>query len=266
MRDAISDTMNEAILAVDLVNVCFGGLAALSNVSFSVRRGSIKGLIGPNGAGKSTLFNTVSGNVPIADGAIVFDGQRIDGLPVHRRAQLGIARTFQNLQLFAEQTILENVMVGCHANTRAGLFAAMFRTPAQRREERDILERSMAALEKLGLAKRAQRLAGTLSFGEAKIVEIARALVAQPSLMLLDEPVAGVPHEEVAHVMTAIEEVNNQGVSVLLVEHNMGFAMGLCDELVVLDHGVRIADGVAQSVILEPAVQDAYLGKEAADA
>ncbi|WP_144114251.1 ABC transporter ATP-binding protein [Paraburkholderia sp. BCC1886] len=258
--------MTDAILNVDAIGVRFGGLAALDDVTFSVARGSIKGLIGPNGAGKSTLFNTISGNTAPSNGSIAFEGKRIDALPMARRAQLGIARTFQNLQLFTQQTVLENVMVGCHPRTRAGFVASVLRTPAQRREEREIHARSMAALERFGLANRAQRLAGTLSFGEAKIVEIARALVGEPSLMLLDEPVAGVPHGEVEQVITAIENVNRAGVSLLLVEHNLGFVMSLCDELVVLDHGCLIADGDAEQVVGDPAVLEAYLGEELSDA
>lgn len=258
--------MSERILSVHSVDVNFGGLAALSNVTFDVRRGSVKGLIGPNGAGKSTLFNTISGNTAVTNGTIALNGARIDHLPVARRAMLGIARTFQNLQLFAHQTVLENVMVGCHPRTRAGFIASILRMPAQRREERDIHDQSMQALEQFGLAMHADRLAGTLSFGEAKIVEIARALVGRPSLMLLDEPVAGVPHGEVEQVMSAIENVNRAGVSLLLVEHNMSFVMGLCDELVVLDHGSLIADADAASVSNDPAVLRAYLGQELADA
>lgn len=258
--------MSDVILAVDSVGVRFGGLAALDNVSFNVQRGSVKGLIGPNGAGKSTLFNTVSGNTPATSGTIFLNGARIDQLPVARRAQMGIARTFQNLQLFAHQTVLENVMVGCHPRTHAGFVASILRTPAQRREEQEIYEQSMSALDQFGLAGRAQRLAGTLSFGEAKIVEIARALVARPMLMLLDEPVAGVPHDEVEQVMAAIGGVNRAGVSLLLVEHNMSFVMGLCDELVVLDHGSLIADAASASVVSDPAVLEAYLGQEFSDA
>lgn len=258
--------MRDLILTVDSVGVRFGGLAALDNVSFNVKRGSVKGLIGPNGAGKSTLFNTISGNTPVSTGTIALNGTRIDQLAVARRAQLGIARTFQNLQLFAHQTVLENVMVGCHPRTRAGFVASILRTPAQRREEQAIFEQSMEALDQFGLTGRMQQLAGTLSFGEAKIVEIARALVARPALMLLDEPVAGVPHGEVEQVMLAIEGVNRAGVSLLLVEHNMSFVMGLCDELVVLDHGSLIADADAASVANDAAVLEAYLGQELSDA
>ncbi|WP_345816776.1 ABC transporter ATP-binding protein (plasmid) [Paraburkholderia sp. PREW-6R] len=255
-----------ALLTLHDIGVRFGGLPALDGVSFNIPRGAIKGLIGPNGAGKSTLFNTISGNTAPTSGTIHFDGARIDTVPMARRAQRGIARTFQNLQLFGQQTVLENVMVGCHPRTHAGLVASILRTPAQRREERAIYDESMAALDTFGLADRAHRLAGTLSFGEAKIVEIARAIVSRPMLMLLDEPVAGVPHGEVEQVIAAIDNVNRAGVTLLLVEHNLGFVMSLCDELVVLDHGCLIADGEAEAVVRDPAVLTAYLGEELADA
>lgn len=258
--------MAEMLLRVEQLSVRFGGLAALSEVSFEMRPGIVKGLIGPNGAGKSTLFNAISGVTALSRGRITLGAQRIDAFRAERRARLGLARTFQNLQLFKELSVLENVMVGCHGSTRAGFLGSMLRTPAQRREEADIHARSMQALQRFGLAERAHRPAGELSFGEAKIVEMARAVVGRPTLLLLDEPVAGVPHEELTRVMAAIQEVNSSGVGVLLVEHNMRFVMGLCDELVVLDHGRKIADADASSVASDRAVQDAYLGQELADA
>ncbi|TAL90631.1 MAG: ABC transporter ATP-binding protein [Candidimonas sp.] len=253
-------------LSVDAVSVSFGGLAALTDLSFNMRQGQIKGLIGPNGAGKSTLFNVVAGLLMPAAGAVRFRDQEIQGLPSHRRVKVGIARTFQNLQIFKDLTVLENVMVGCHARFRSGIWASVLRTPHQRIEEAQIRATAHEKLDLLGLGGKAHLLAADLSFGEAKILEIARALATDPALILLDEPVAGVPHAEVAHVVQVIRDINKDGVSVLLVEHNMGFVMQLCDDIVVLNYGRKIAEGDAATVRCDPEVLRAYLGEDAVDA
>jgi branched-chain amino acid transport system ATP-binding protein len=253
-------------LSVAGVHVNFGGLVALQDLSFDMRRGQIKGLIGPNGAGKSTLFNVIAGLLRPARGGVTFRGQAIEGLPPHRRIGLGMARTFQNLQIFKDLSVLENVMVGCHSRFGSGILAAVLRTRSQRQEEARIRAIAMQRLEQLGLEHKAMARASELSFGEAKILEIARALAADPTLLLLDEPVAGVPHAEVRHVMDVIREINRNGVGILLVEHNMGFVMNLCDDIVVLNYGRKIADGSAQSVRRDPQVLQAYLGEDAGHA
>ncbi len=253
---------NAAFLAVDDVSMRFGGLLALSDLSFTMQQGAIKGLIGPNGAGKSTLFNIIAGVTLPTAGRISFRGTRIDHQAAHSRIGLGIARTFQNLQIFRELTVLENVMVGCHSRFKAGILASMLRTGAQRREEARIREIAMEKLALLDMANKAHTQAADLSFGEAKILEIARALAADPTLLLLDEPVAGVPHAEVGRVAEVIKEVNRLGASVLLVEHNMRFVMGLCDDMVVLNYGCKIAEGDTQTVRTDPKVLEAYLGED----
>lgn len=253
-------------LSVRDLGINFGGLAALADLSFDLKQGQIKGLIGPNGAGKSTLFNIVAGLLQPGRGDVSFRGRSVQGLPPHQRVRLGIARTFQNLQIFKDLTVLENVMVGCHARFGSGMWACMLRTPRQRRDERQMRDIAMQRLEQLHLARHADVLAADLSFGQAKILEIARALAADPSLLLLDEPVAGVPHAEVAQVAQVIREVNASGVSVLLVEHNMSFVMQLCDDILVLNYGRKIAEGQADAVRVDPLVLKAYLGEDMPDA
>jgi len=257
---------DSGFLAVRDLGINFGGLAALAELSFDLRQGQIKGLIGPNGAGKSTLFNIVAGLLRPGSGDVTFRGKSIQGLPPHQRVRLGIARTFQNLQIFKDLTVLENVMVGCHARFRAGLWACLARTPAQRRDETLMRDIAMQRLEQLHLGRQADVLAGDLSFGQSKILEMARALAADPALLLLDEPVAGVPHAEVAQVAQVIREVNASGVSVLLVEHNMSFVMQLCDDILVLNYGRKIAEGSADAVRADPLVLKAYLGEDMPDA
>lgn len=257
---------SERFLSVSDVSVRFGGLAALSSLSFDMREGAIHGLIGPNGAGKSTLFNVIAGLLQPSAGEVFFRGRSIQRDPRHRRVHLGIARTFQNLQIFRDLTVLENVMVGCHSRFRCGFWSSIARPPHQRREEQRIREIAMQKLEQTRLKSMAHVLAGNLSFGQAKILEIARALAADPKLLMLDEPVAGVPHAEVGHMMEVIKGINAAGVSVLLVEHNMNFVMKLCDDIVVLNYGRKISEGSTEQVKADPAVLQAYLGEEPVDA
>ncbi len=240
----------------------FGGLRAVSDLNFTVAEGEIKAVIGPNGAGKTTLFNMIAGVTPPSSGRIVLNGSRIDHLKPYRRVERGIARTFQNLQIFKDLTVLENVMVGRHARTRCDVFHGIFRTGAALREEAEIQDASMHQLERLGLAHRAHDKAGSLSFGECKVLEIARALAAEPKLLLLDEPTAGLPHAETERISETIRALNAEGVTVLLVEHNMRMVMRLCHSILVLNYGRKIAEGTADEVRRDPAVLEAYLGED----
>ncbi len=233
---------------------------AVAPLSFSVRPGTIKAVIGPNGAGKSTLFNLIAGVTRPSAGRITLDGARIDTMPTFRRSRLGLARTFQNLQIFRDMTALENVMVGHHIRTKAGLISSLWRSPAQRREELAIRDAAAAVLDRLGLCHRANARAGTLSFGQCKLLELARALASGPRLLLLDEPAAGLPHAEADRVTEIIAGLRGDGMTVLLVEHNMRMVMALADEILVLNHGQLIAEGTADHVRRHPAVLAAYLG------
>lgn len=254
---------SKELLRVDGLTRRFGGLVAVNNVSFTVRSGQIKGLIGPNGAGKTTCFNLIAGVVSPSAGSVALDGEPIALLPPHLRVKRGLARTFQNLQIFRDMTVLENVMLGLQPRLLSGFVGALLRTPANRRQEEQAAQESIAALERVGLSDRAARSAGNLSFGESKLLEIARALVAQPKLLLLDEPMAGLPHESVVHVETVVRELRATGITVLLVEHNMGLVMRLCDDIAVLDHGELIAEGAPAAIRSNPDVIRAYLGEEA---
>jgi branched-chain amino acid transport system ATP-binding protein len=232
-------------------------------LSFDVRPGEIKAVIGPNGAGKSTLFNMIAGVTRPTSGQIWFDGARIDGLPTFRRARLGIARTFQNLQIFREMTVLENVMVGRHMRGRSGVIGALLYTPPLRAENRAMTDAALALLARFELDDKAQVLAGDLSFGQMKILELARALACEPRLLLLDEPAAGLPQAEAEHVGKIISALNRDGTTVLLVEHNMRMVMSLSHDILVLNNGLRIAEGNAESVRRHPDVVAAYLGEAA---
>jgi branched-chain amino acid transport system ATP-binding protein len=252
--------MTAMLLETHDVSCRFGGLMAVAPLSFGVRAGTIKAVIGPNGAGKSTLFNLIAGVTRPTAGQITLDGARIDALPTFRRARLGLARTFQNLQIFRDMTALENVMAGLHGSGRAGLVASVWRSPAQRREEATIREAAAAALDRMGLGNRAHALARTLSFGQCKLLELARALVSGPRLLLLDEPAAGLPHAEVDRVTEIIADLRRGGMTVLLVEHTMRMVMALSDEILVLNHGQRIAEGDADAIRRHPEGLAAYLG------
>jgi branched-chain amino acid transport system ATP-binding protein len=258
-------SMSAPLLEVENLYCRFEGVTAVANLSFSVAAGEIKAVIGPNGAGKSTLFNMIAGVTRPSDGHIRFDGERIDQLPTHQRARRGIARTFQNLQIFREMSVLENVMVGRHMRSAAGVVGAILHGPALRREERDIATTAMTMLERFGLADKARLQAGTLSFGELKLLELTRALACEPRLLLLDEPAAGLPHAAADRMSDVIAGLNRDGMTVLLVEHNMRMVMALSHDVLVLNNGHRIAEGTPDEVRRHPEVLAAYLG-EAADA
>jgi len=258
--------MSAALLEVEDLTRRFGGLAAVAGVSFSIPAGIIKGIIGPNGAGKTTLFNLIAGVSPPDHGTIRYDGQVITRLEPFRRVRLGIARTFQNLQIFRGMTVVENVMVGAHARGNAGFLSALLALPRGRRQEREIEDRARVALDMVGIGDRADDPADELGFGEAKILEIARAVAAEPRLLLLDEPTAGLPHAEVHRVGEVVRSLVARGITVCLVEHNMRLVMSLCDDILVLNHGARIAEGPADRVRQDPVVLEAYLGRDASHA
>jgi branched-chain amino acid transport system ATP-binding protein len=257
--------MKSLMLRVEDLVCRFGGLTAVDSLTFDVVSGQIKAVIGPNGAGKSTLFNVIAGVTRPSAGRIWFDGDRLDKLLPFQRAGRGIARTFQNLQIFREMSVLENVMVGRHLHGSVGLCQTILHGTALRGEERTIAEAAMDLLEGFGLADQAQLQAGKLSFGQMKMLELARALASEPRLLLLDEPAAGLPRAEADKMAEIITSLNRRGMTILLVEHNMRMVMSLAHEILVLNNGVRIAEGTAHEVRRQPEVIAAYLG-EATDA
>jgi branched-chain amino acid transport system ATP-binding protein len=252
----------EAILSIEGISKSFGGLRALSNVSFQVPVGAIKAVIGPNGAGKSTLFNLITGLNPPLCGRIVFDGCYLNGLKPNRRAALGLARTFQTPQIFENMTVLENVLVGRHRHGKAGLFAALFYTSRSRREDLVMRNHCLEVLEKVGLVDKAHEDAGNLACGQLKLLEMARALALDPKILLLDEFAAGLTRKETAHMMTIVRGIRDEGVTVLLVEHDMHLVMNLSDEIVVLNFGEKIAEGTPDEIQRDERVIEVYLGTE----
>jgi branched-chain amino acid transport system permease protein len=246
------------VLAVAHATKRFGGLVAVDDVSFTVEAGEIVGLIGPNGAGKSTMFNLVTGTLPLSGGRVDFLGERIDGLPQRTIARRGIARTFQHVKLRPQMSLLDNVALGAHARSRVGMLKAGLRL--DRREERSILAEARTQLARIGLADRAHELAGSLPLGTQRILEIARALAADPVLLVLDEPAAGLRQLEKQVLGVLLRRLRDDGVTILIVEHDMDFVMKLVDRLVVMNFGAKLTEGVPSAVRADPQVQAAYLG------
>ena len=251
-----------AHLCLSDVSVHFGGLQALTEVSFDLRPGEILSLIGPNGAGKTTIFNVITGVYKISGGSVTYDDQTISGLRPHEILARGIARTFQNIRLFTAMTAIENVMVARHARTTATVLGAILRTRSQRREERAVRERARQALSFAGLEEHADTVAKNLPYGLQRRLEIARALGSDPQTLLLDEPAAGLNPSESRELMEMIQRIAAVGVNVLLVEHDMSVVMNVSHRLVVLDHGVCICQGTPDEVRANPEVIEAYLGSD----
>jgi branched-chain amino acid transport system ATP-binding protein len=260
--------VNEYVLKIDDLSMDFGGIRALDRLHFEIRQKEIVALIGPNGAGKTTFFNCLTGIYAPSEGDILLyppeseKGISLKGMKPNQITENGVARTFQNIRLFSQMTVLENVMIGRHCRTRAFIFGALFRNAATRREERETVDKSYALLEKMGLAEYVNEPAKNLPYGAQKRLEIARALATDPFLLLLDEPAAGMNPQETSEIIDLIKEIAADGLSILLIEHDMKLVMNLCDRIFVIEYGRKIAEGNPTEIRSNPAVIKAYLGAE----
>lgn len=250
------------ILEVRNLRKDFGGLVAVKDVTFQVQEGQIRAIIGPNGAGKTTIYNLISKFYDLTAGEILYKQRRIDTLAPYRMAEMAIGRTFQNLQIMDNMTVLENVMVGCHCKARHGIICSAFRLPRFKKEEKEILQRAMEKLVFVGLESMASRPASSLSFGEQRTLEFARALACEPDLLMLDEPASGLSIREMEKMAELIYKIRDQGVTVMLIEHDMGLVMDISDVVTVLNYGQKIAEGTPREVQNDENVIAAYLGEE----
>ncbi len=255
--------MSADLLKVAGLQMRFGGLLAVDGVDFDVRRNEVFAIIGPNGAGKTTVFNCVGGFYRPSAGQIALDGQAITGLPSHAVAQRGLVRTFQNIRLFKQLTVVENLMVAQHLKVNRNMLHGLFATPSYRRAERAALERAGEWLDRMGLANVANREAGTLSYGHQRRLEIARCMITGPRLLMLDEPAAGLNPQEKIELQHLVDQLRREfGISVLLIEHDMSLVMGVSDRILVMEHGKPIMIGKPQEVRNDPRVIKAYLGED----
>lgn len=253
-----------ALLQTKQVCKYFGGLKAVNHVDMEVEKGTVFGIIGPNGAGKTTFFNLCAGTYPVTSGEIWFDGVNITGYRPHMAAKAGIARTFQNIQLFQNTSVLENVMVGFHVHTKANMLDAVLGTARQKQTEREVCEKGEALLERLGLAQYKDVLAKNLPYGIQRKVEIARALAISPKILLLDEPAAGMNPNETQELLRFVKRLNGEGLTVVVIEHDLKFIMNVCDRIMVLNYGQKLCEGSAAEVQSNRQVQEAYFGKNVA--